>query len=589
MRNLQAIFCCALLVAGLPVTAQTVYEQQFNDEASFRTMTVIDSNNDSVTWMYKYSYGEGYAQCQFKNGTASDDWLITPDIHLEAGVRYKLSFSAMGQLSSWYGSMKVAYGTGDNPSAYTQILNLPEIPGSSAGYWNQYFKNIDITETGNYRFGFHAVTPGDQYRLNLDSIRIVVEAKGSSPAAVTHLTATAGALGALSDTIRFVSPIEDIDGNVITSMSKIEVLRNGDEIHTFNNPQTGTYFTYVDNAPAAGFNTYTIIPYNSSGIGKKDSVTVFVGEDAPSKPLNVHLYDDLNGKLRITWDNPVGPGKNGGYVDNSNLTYNIYRVKATEYEERAYNYKKNITGNELHIDTTFSQYQDILYYAITASNASGESDFERTSRIITGDPYTLPFHESFPEGVPDNDMWWTETSDATGNSTFVVNTRYSSTNDGGCVRWEPSYGGLDSWLNTGKITLAGSTSPVLWFYYDIYAGSDTKLQVEIDRATQNLDTMLTIQVPGNAGWGWKRADIDLSKYKDDPYIIVKFHGISGNDHENIYLDNINIRANSTTAITGIHTDDGQKVDSPVFNLIGQRVAPESKGVVIMNGKKIINK
>lgn len=589
MRNLHTMLCCALLAAGLPTTAQTVYEQQFNDSASFRTMTVIDSNNDSITWMYRYSYGEGYAQCQYKNGVASDDWLITPGIQLEAGVRYKLSFSAMGQLSSWYGAMDVAYGKGGNPAAYTTILNLPDIPGSSAGHWTQYSQSIDITETGVYRFGFHAVTPADQYRLNLDSIRLVVEAKGSAPAAVTHLTATADAHGALSDTIRFVSPIEDIDGNVITSLSKITVLRNGDEIHTFDNPATGAYLSFVDDAPKAGFNTYTIIPYNANGIGNKDSVKVFVGMDAPSKPLNVHLYDDLDGHLRITWDNPVGPGKNGGYVDNSSLTYNIYRVQATEYEERAYNYKKNITGNEASIDTTFSPYQDILYYAITANNASGESDFQRTSRIITGEPYTLPFHESFPNGVPDNEMWWTETSDETGNSTFVVNTRYSSTDDGGCVRWEPTRGGLDSWLNTGKITLAGSTSPVLWFSYDIYAGSDSKLQVEIDRATQSLDTVLTIQVPRNAEWGWKRADIDLSKYKDDPYIIVKFHGISGDDHENIYLDNINIRANSTTAITGVRADDSRNAENPAFNLAGQRVAPMSKGVVIRDGKKIINR
>lgn len=55
------------------------------------------------------------------------------------------------------------------------------------------------------------------------------------------------------------------------------------------------------------------------------------------------------------------------------------------------------------------------------------------------------------------------------------------------------------------------------------------------------------------------------------------------------LNNILISLNgTTTGITNITTDEAAK-NAPVYNLAGQKVTKAYKGVVIKNGKKMIQK
>lgn len=45
----------------------------------------------------------------------------------------------------------------------------------------------------------------------------------------------------------------------------------------------------------------------------------------------------------------------------------------------------------------------------------------------------------------------------------------------------------------------------------------------------------------------------------------------------------------TTGITEIVTSTVNDSDAPVYNLAGQRVSPTTKGILIKNGKKFINR
>ena len=64
------------------------FEEQFNDGA-LDYWTVLDQNQDYSTWWQTSGYV--YSQAGWKNG--SDDWLISPAIHLKPG-RYRFSLSA---------------------------------------------------------------------------------------------------------------------------------------------------------------------------------------------------------------------------------------------------------------------------------------------------------------------------------------------------------------------------------------------------------------------------------------------------------------------------------------------------------------
>ena len=46
---------------------------------------------------------------------------------------------------------------------------------------------------------------------------------------------------------------------------------------------------------------------------------------------------------------------------------------------------------------------------------------------------------------------------------------------------------------------------------------------------------------------------------------------------------------TTTGINGINVNDTFDANAPMYNLAGQRVTKSYKGVVIVNGKKMLNK
>lgn len=99
----------------------------FNTEEDFNLFTIVDANNDGSTWEYNATNGVAY--CTFSSMQASDDWLITPEIHLTPGRKYNFSFSARRGMTSYLQQIGASFGEGLDPSTYTEIVprtNLPE-------------------------------------------------------------------------------------------------------------------------------------------------------------------------------------------------------------------------------------------------------------------------------------------------------------------------------------------------------------------------------------------------------------------------------------------------------------------------------
>ena len=58
---------------------------------------------------------------------------------------------------------------------------------------------------------------------------------------------------------------------------------------------------------------------------------------------------------------------------------------------------------------------------------------------------------------------------------------------------------------------------------------------------------------------------------------------------NVLLDNGQIPGGGGTGIEGVVVDEVNNADAPAYNIAGQRVNKNAKGIVIINGKKYINK
>jgi len=107
----------------------------------------------------------------------------------------------------------------------------------------------------------------------------------------------------------------------------------------------------------------------------------------------------------------------------------------------------------------------------------------------------------------------------------------------------------------------------------------------------------------DGGNTWKNmVNKDVARNKDQEFLIqdvpagsmIQFNMLSTVASAYCYIDNIvatfpdNVIPSPTTAINAVTTVN-EPQDVPTYNLAGQRVSPNTKGVVIRNGRKYVNK
>ncbi len=505
------------VVAGKAL--DTPYRCAFDTQSDFDIYTVIDANNDGNTWEYDPDGGAALAMGASKS--SSDDWLLTPPINMKAGHIYSIAFKARNGMGEWVPEkFSVAYGEGADPTAYTTLIDTQTLKSDK---YAEYSRQITPDKDGEYRFGFHYVSDAKAFLMTIDSIDIEDVASERGPEAPTALVATAAARGQLAATVSFKAPVKDIKGAALTSLSRIEVWRDDSVlVKTVASPAPGAALSVSDEHAHNGFNKYDVVAYNADGNGKRASVTVFVGIDTPYAPLSATLVDNADGTLLLTWQAPLSKGVNGGYVDISKLTYNIYTVAADGSGLQLV--KEGVSGDSHTIaDADQDGDQRLTAYAVAAVSANGQGDYVTSNNIVVGEAYTLPFKESLPGGYLENKMWW---SDKTGSYAFGSSTDLAYDDDKGCVFWRADKSGDQAWLNSGKISLGKAKSPKLVFRYYASAnkGNESTLTAEIVAPSGKRTVAHTINYKDMGSLaGWQTVVVDLDAYKQLPYITLSFH------------------------------------------------------------------
>ena len=146
-------------------------------------------------------------------------------------------------------------------------------------------------------------------------------------------------------------------------------------------------------------------------------------------------------------------------------------------------------------------------------------------------------------------------------------------------------------LASPKMRLNAGTGNKLsfWAYhYEQKNSTEAYVQVIVS-ANDNPYEMIPgakYQVSGTVESGWKEHIVNLDSYRNSNFVSVGFLGMTGGYQEVIYLDNIVINHPDASGIVDINADDAIK-NGTLYNMAGQRVGNGYKGVVIINGKKII--
>lgn len=566
MRNFYKQLAFGLIAATSPLAIQaqqaektdTIYKQTFDPRGSINTMTVENMDGGKGTWNEEVNGGNYYAYNVISNnvdinsnvGIDANDWLITPEVELEANRLYTVAYKTFSYGAQYDDEwvekghknvVDVLMGQDNDYSAYKSIISDPTIKRTSTFTENKaYVRN---RTAGKYRFAFNDRSSFGCFPTGLDDIFIIKGPVLQAPDSVKTFTVTAAGKGAKEATVSFTTPTHDLEDNALASITKVCLLRDGKLIKTFDAPQTGQALSYVDadTEMANGFHTYTLFAVNASGDGVRTERKVYIGEDVPTAPTGGETTD-MGDKIRLSWTAPT-KGANGYYINPEALKYNIYINQGYGNNKLV---ARNVSATSYDIDNTFEGEQDETDFRVAAVSVAGEGSKLMLPEVITGTPYELPFAESFAYGRTEK-FWWRTTAGDYELSEFKF-ASFDRNETGALPGSDDDYAfavfsPLDDHetvdLCTGKISLKGTTQPTLKFSYAFsLSPMPAFVQAVVQPAGKKDQVLATYLVDQTVAPGvYTNVTLDLSQFKDEKYVFVKFRATSSPNRD-VYIDNV---------------------------------------------------
>lgn len=544
------------------------YSESFESESFLNDYTIIDVNNDGVTWAPYL----GSVQVSYNSSEAMNDWLITPALALEGGKVYNFSIEVLTGSSSFEETFEVMYGKDKTPEAMTGTI----IERTSVAHtvYKNYSGTLTPTESGTYYIGIHGCSAADMLSISLKNLS-VGEAKGASaPAAPLILKIESWTNGELKANITLEAPSQNLDGEELTELKSVKVMRDGTLVKTFSNPTPGSKLVFTDEVPACARYTYSAIAVNGSGESPASEAKSFVGVLEPSNPTDISLTEtDTPGEVTLAWT-PVTTDIRGNELNPEFVTYRIYGG-----EGLANLLFDNLKGSSHTFQAIESPTeQAFVQYAVVAETKGGISNFISSPLLPIGPDYTAPYAESFPAGKASHIIGT--------NSEDLVTWEYY-TNETGIEAQDGDngfFGSKASYLEdfgsfvTGRINLAGLETPILSFYtYNIVDEQDKNMnQIDIAIIHEGASTFAKSFIIGDLGnkEGWYPCEVALDSYKGKT-IQVKFtsrHAI----FPYIFIDNIRIDNYGASAVEAVTSSSvlitGQRGEIAVTGAAGERLS-----------------
>lgn len=522
---------------------------------------VINANEDERKWTYfdkgvdvKYGWllPSSYAR-------DADDWLILPALNFtDAESLYAMEF----ELRSYWNTgsvedIEVFIGRRPTVEAMTQLIYeavdnrleanaIPQVP----------IFNFGVPEAGNWYIGIHCKsTKKNSYKgviVNNFAVRSHSGTKADLPGAPTDIVITPAELGALSANVALTLPTVDITGRTLPADTEVSVRVNAGVEDITLTGLPGTRQSGDINVKGHGFNQFKITGFKGYNDGLTTTVKHYVGIDTPHAPKNVkHTISDDNKTMHVTWDAVPNVGVNGGYVDPSDVIYNMYMVfggtQFTQFDNAA---------NNCSYDFTYSENKLTKYtIAPVAGNIAGLSTGTVPTSAVLGRPHEVPVLEEYSttgynlgtcyfemEGEYAKSMWGNTSSlEALGVGTAKVT--------GGLIyAYSDTHTPCPAGMKLGKVTTKGTNS--LNFnlkYWDYAYAPDFRIDV-FTSADQKWRTVGEFSVSRPAKGQWAQATITLDETMVDmPWL--EFRAVAdlkapANAPEFFIIDNWSITSNA---------------------------------------------
>lgn len=400
-----------------------------------------------------------------------------------------------------------------------------------------------------------------------------------APSYVRQLQGVAGVDGALSATLSWVNPTLDYRNNALTSLSSVNIYRNGDKVATLNPAIAGQSMEWTDEGMADGLYTYRIVPQNEAGEGVYKEVQLFVGEDIPGAPTQVRLT--ANGDQgTLTWQAPT-QGANGGHFDASSLRYDIVRLP------------DNVTVTQGITQYTFTDKVEAYAgysYMVTAINDKGRGASATSNTVPYGVCYTIPFISSLDTQADFNQ--WTVIDANKDGYTWAYNV-YNAT-----ALYDRGEETANDWLISPPLLLDDSKQYQVrytyytanWFDPSSYKPVTERMRVYYGTqpTTEGLSVLLNNIVDFHTSSNEFLYGKDFFMPDELGVGYIAFQAYSEADRGQIYLKNFSVREYSSTDLSAQELTGSATANKNVSQTMTVTICNEGKAAVSDYTVQIIN-
>lgn len=267
------------------------YMQSFDDPTTLSDYyTIVDGNNDGKTW--RQGYTTEVRIDYYSPDSDADDWLISPAIQMEGQMMYRFLMEMKNFTENYPEDFEILIGTDPQDLSTFRLIKREEQFTKIATEFGDYAVNFLVEETGNYHMAVRYCTKKNEggSLMMIHNIRVETVGKALAPQQPTELAITADAEGAMKASLQLVAPTLTLNEQTLSTLSRIDVKRNGELVHTFEAPTPGQALSWTDEeVPYVGLHTYTLVAVNEAGEGETLSQTLFVG--IYSAPYNQDFED----------------------------------------------------------------------------------------------------------------------------------------------------------------------------------------------------------------------------------------------------------------------------------------------------------
>lgn len=348
---------------------------------------VKPDKNDSKTVNAWFVTNENYA-------TPFDEWLFLPAVAIaDADKQYSMEFDYVNYFNNatHLDDLEIFIGKEADVKSMTQLIYSHE--GQTHALPERKRFNFAVATPGNYIIGVHAKSgaAGSYRGVKFYNVAVDVDmtASASSPGAPTDVVISTNPDNPTEAFVDFKAPTLSALNTELDPTLPITVKGTCKEATAETTLMPGEAGRLTIAIPADGMQNFELTSYNHLGRGITRTFTAYVGQDAPSAPLNlVGAVARDNMSMHLKWDAPVS-GVNGGYLDPASVTYEIFTmsgITATKVGET--------TATEFDFIPAYPA-QARYYVGVIATNSLGKTAVQSYISDIIGRTHELPMYEKF--------------------------------------------------------------------------------------------------------------------------------------------------------------------------------------------------